>query len=310
MFINLDSTPDKADPFLWADFAELRALLDTDKCFSRGDLSGIEKRNDDFKKIENFTIENRWRDITSFVGRRLVDFGSVYPFEVSDDGSTLICSSKADNACYAPYLALLLCSNLKHVNKQEASLLTRNFEEICLCVFEHLMPTGSEIRPTWASGGKKAHYKGNLYTKLSAIAKDLRCKHPNFDKKDFSPTNTGDGGVDIIAWHPMGDDRDGIPIAWAQCGCSKDQWRNKQLEASPAKRFRQIPLMHPWATYYFMPLDLRAPDGDWASKGDLASTVIFVDRIRLLRLANEFGAIQNFPNVPLVAKALDAKTHL
>jgi len=308
MFQNLDTIPDKSDPYLWADFAEIRALLSIDKCFTRGDLSSVECRNTDLGK-RSFKVENKWKDIISFIEIRTIDFYGTYPFEVSEDGDTLICSSDAGDDCYAPYLALLLCASLRHVVKSEASKLANQFEEISLCVFKNLMPNNSEIRPTWASGGKEAPYKGNLYNKMLAIAADLRCKHPNFDEDDFKKQDTGDGGMDMIAWHPMGDTRDGMPIAWAQCGCSKDQWDAKQLEASPSKHYRKIPVMHPWSAYYFMPLDMRKPNGDWANKSDLGS-VIFVDRFRLLKLADEFNVLQDFPVVSLVAKALKADIQL
>jgi len=305
MFHRLDSTPDKSDPYLWADFAELRALLSINKCFSRGDLSGIEHRNKDMGEV-TFNVENKWRDITSFVGIRVADFNGVYPFEISQDGDTLACSSDAAADCYAPYLSLLLCSNLRHIKKTHTTELTKKFEEISLCVFKHLMPNGSEIRPTWASGGEDAPYKGNLYSKLTQMAKDLRCS-ATFEEKDFKPTDTGDGGVDIIAWHPMGDNRTSIPIAWAQCGCSKDQWVYKQLESSPTKSSHLLPVRHPWANYYFMPFDMREPaEGDWANKSDIAA-VILVDRLRLLRLAKDFGELNNFPEVSLVAEALNAE---
>ena len=50
MLENLDSVPEKADPFLWADFAELRALIHPDKAFSRGDLASIANRGKDIGK--------------------------------------------------------------------------------------------------------------------------------------------------------------------------------------------------------------------------------------------------------------------
>ena len=136
------------------------------------------------------------------------------------------------------------------------------------------------------------------------IARDIRCT-ANFAKADFDPRDTGDGGLDLIAWHPMTDDRDGIPIAFAQCGCSKDGWDSKQFDASPARHRNRLPTRHPWANYYFLPVDFRRADGDWAHKSDLAEA-IFVDRLRLLGLAQAYDLYAELPEMPFIASALAA----
>ena len=49
----LESPPTGTAPFFWADFAEMRALIHPDRCFSRGDLSGLERRGRD-------TVHVKW----------------------------------------------------------------------------------------------------------------------------------------------------------------------------------------------------------------------------------------------------------
>ena len=90
-----------------------------------------------------------------------------------------------------------------------------------------------------------------------------------------------------------------MPISFAQCGCSKDEWRFKQLEASPSKHFTHLPVSHPWATYYFMPLDMRHPDGGWANASDIGQAII-VDRLRLVRLASQYSLHDTLPPLPLL----------
>jgi hypothetical protein len=174
--------------------------------------------------------------------------------------------------------------------------ITRFFEEISLELFKILMPNGSEVRATWASGGQDAPYQGTLYEKMKSIAGDIRCT-ANFQARDFNEQDTGDGGIDIISWHPMADDRPSNPIAFAQCGCSKTDWTFKQLEASPAKHYSRFPVKHPWATYYFMPLDLRAADGGWAKDSDIGQAII-VDRLRLIRLIKQYDLLGQIPDLP------------
>ena len=171
--------------------------------------------------------------------------------------------------------------------------MARVFEECSLAVFTHLMPKGAEVHPAWASGGAAGRYQGSLSDKYRAIARDIRAV-PTFKDRDFKTGDHGDGGIDIVAWHPMGDIRDAIPSALAQCGCSREDWRRKHLEASPSKLRAKFNPYHPWTTYYFMPIDLRWEDGDWANKSDFGDAIM-VDRLRLVRLAKEFDLVDAMP---------------
>ncbi|MBD9360911.1 hypothetical protein [Methylomonas fluvii] len=300
MLENLETPPRGNDSFIWTDFAELRAILHPDKCFSRGDLSGIEKRCRDLD-MAGFKSEERWREIVNFSGNRLAEFNQFYPFSISQDQDTI--NFEFDGGLpHIAYVGLLIASCMRNIARNRQAEIARAFEETCFEIFLSLMPPGSEVRATWANGGNTAVYTGTLYEKMKAIAKDLRCV-PTFKERDFNQRDSGDGGIDLIAWHPMADDRAGMPIAFAQCGCSRDDWRFKHLEASLAKHGSKFPVMHPWANYYFMPIDLRFPDGDWAYRNDLGQA-IFVDRLRLLRLAEQNNLFQKLPDMPYVNEAL------
>lgn len=285
----------------WTDFAEIKALVHPDRCFTSGDLSGVARRAKDMGR--GFEPAARWRDILNYIEIRRSAFGDAYPFEISHDKDTIAVASN-DSARHRLYLALLLASSLRTLAKDRRNGVARVFEEISFAVFSKLLPPGSEIRATWAGPGKAAPYEGTLFQKLTSLAADLRCT-PNFAEADFSPADIGDGGIDIVAWHPMSDLRAGIPIAMAQCGCSRDDWEHKQLEAHPVKHSQRLPVMHPWANYYFMPLDFRRSDGDWAKKSDLAE-VIIVDRLRILGLAEQLAVMHEMPALDYVDEALAA----
>lgn len=292
----LESPPSNSAPLFWADYAELRALIHPDRCFSRGDLTGLERRMRGTSD-HGFPVESRWRDLINFAGVRHHEFGDSYPFTVSDDEDTLALTCDG-TIKQTTYLRLLLASLMRHVPKNERGTLARNFEETCFAIFSKLMPEGAEIRATWANGGAEAPYQGTLQQKMQQIASDLRCT-ANFKGRDFSAGDFGDGGIDLISWHPMADEREGMPISFAQCGCSKSDWRFKQLEASTSKHHRHLPVMHPWACYYFLPLDLRHPDGDWAFKSDIGEAII-VDRLRLIRLATQYRLHDTLPELTML----------
>lgn len=297
MLLAMETPPAAADPLFWTDFVELQALVHPDRCYSRGDLSGLLHRNRDTAVNRTANYESRWNDIIRFADTRVIEFGDTYPFQVSADRDTLELTANLTLENEA-YLKLLLASLMRHAPTDRRAELGRFFEQVSHIVFCTLMPEGSCIHPSWASGGTAARYQGTLFEKMTHLAKDIRCK-PNFQARDFKENDTGDAGIDIVAWHPMADGRDGMPMAFVQCGCSKEDWAFKHLEASPAKHHRHFPVMHPWATYYFMPLDLRHADGDWAYKSDIGEAII-VDRLRLLRLGSQHQLLNDWPTLPLL----------
>lgn len=298
MLLALETPPANAEPLFWLDFAELKALIHPDRCYSRGDLMGLLKRNRDTDTNRAGHDEARWRDIVGFANTRAKVFGEVYPYTISDDLDTLALHYSEETPGQTAYLQLLLCALMRHIPLDRRGEVGRFFEMASHVIFGSLMPDGTQVQATWASGGEELRYQGTLFEKMKMVATDIRCS-ANFQQRDFKPNDTGDGGIDIVAWHPMADDREGMPIAFAQCGCSKEDWKFKQLEASFAKHQRHLPVMHPWGTYYFMPLDLRHADGDWAYKSDIGPAII-VDRLRLLRLSAQNKLFTNWPTMPLL----------
>ena len=300
MLENLDGVPNRADPFLWADFVELRALAHPDKACSRGDLVSVANRGPDLGNPK-FDAWAKWQDLINFIETRRHRFGDHYPFTISSDRDTLQLNY-VEGWSHRTYLTLLLAASLRHISKRRHHELTRSFEQTCFFVFKGLMPPGAAVRATGAGGGPEAPYRGTLFQKMQQVAADIRC-HPNFNQDDFKPTDTGDGGIDLLAWHPMMDTRAGMPISFAQCGCSSEDWRFKQLEASPAMHGHHFPVMHEWSTFYFLPLDLRSSQGDWACKADIGRAII-VDRWRLIGLMQQFDLGTHAPDLPLVKQAL------
>lgn len=298
MLTNLENPPSPSDTLFWCDFAELRALIHPDRCLSLSDFCSILERSPKARKSPE-QAKVIWRDIINFVKNRGVAFGDSYPFQLDEDYDNLCLNTQQENSEHQSlYICLLLASSLRLVENTEQPKLTRFFEEFSYHIFRQLLPVGAEIKATWAQGGKDAPYQGTLFNKMQAIASDIRCT-ANFKERDFRPSNSGDGGIDIIAWHPMTDDRSSIPISFAQCGCSTTEWKFKQLEASPAKHGSHLPTTHPWATYYFLPIDLRESDGDWARASDIGAAII-VDRLRLLNIGKTIDQLTqklDFPNM-------------
>ncbi|MBK7415864.1 MAG: hypothetical protein IPJ38_12850 [Dechloromonas sp.] len=88
MLQNIDVLPDGTDAFFWSDFAEFRALIHPDKCFSRGDMKRLADQNAVFDRV--IDAEDRWRSLIDFCGIRCHEFKDDYPFEISPDRDTLL----------------------------------------------------------------------------------------------------------------------------------------------------------------------------------------------------------------------------
>jgi hypothetical protein len=302
MLVNLEVLPSGNDAFFWSDFAEINALVHADKCFSRNDLATLDAQLK--TKERPADSEKLWRALIDYCGIRSKSFNEYYPFVVSEDQDTLELNFD-DSHEQRLYLGMLVAASMRHIPKVRQGQIARAFEETCFAVFSKLMPEGSEIRATWANGGPEAPYTGHLYEKMTQVANDIR-GNPDITMDDFKPNNTGDGGIDLIAWHPMGDERPGIPISFAQCGCSTHDWTFKQAEASPFLHKNHFRVMHEWATYYFMPVDLREFNGRWAYKSKIGS-VIIVDRLRMLRLVGEFAIHKNLPGFDFIDEVMGFK---
>lgn len=314
---NLGTPPKTGTSWLcrWADYAELRCLVHRDGRFSRdnftealqeaqelnrdGEASDADgdhteddealnaapapedepaARNDRHERLAGRCFQQQ-------LALRAELFGLDWPFTLSADRQELALRTGERTPGQWLYLQLLLSASLEYCAKPRRKDLTGPFEEVSLDAFRRLMPAGAEVHAFGAAHSTR--YTGHLYDRLLTLARDLR-GHLALQREHFSVHNAGDGGLDLVAWHPMGDTRDRLPVALAQCGCTADGWPAKSTEAGPDRLSGNLRLSSGWATYYFMPLDLTMPLGeaiDWQRKSEM-STAIVVDRLRFLRLSD------------------------
>ncbi|MGH8052502.1 MAG: hypothetical protein ACREP4_01030 [Stenotrophomonas sp.] len=329
LFQQLSNPPKSSDLFLWCDYVEIRCLVHPDKRFSRQNLleslaeldafalrdgeeeevsdaeddASLEEGGDGVELGDNageggdpFPIsdrrESKLSSIYSQLGVRAELFQQEYPFQLDDSLQEIQLKDSFTSGGQGLYLQLLLSASLRLVALTRRAELTNEFENIAAEIFRGLMPLGWEVHQFGAKSAVR--YKGHLFNRLSTLAADWRGELA-LKKAHFKTRNSGDGGLDLVAWHPLGaDGRVGVPLAAAQCGCTAEEWSLKQLEASPSKL--PIRVQHPWATYYFMPQDLIGViDGqyDWQRRNDLAAAIV-IDRLRIVRLARQFETDTRF----------------
>ncbi len=307
ILINLTNPPKVGNyaRYRWCDYIELRCLTHMDQRFSRDNLaeavgethdtpteydeesdadvdvdvmeqdSSIPSADKEESLAANCFNHLRWRERT---------FKEDWPFTI-DVHAQEICLKKELKEKHYLYLQLLLSSLLKYCPKGRQKTYTGSFESLSLQVFTALMPKDAEVHAFGA--GHSTRYTGNLFNRLKKLADDVRGEL-RLTINDFPKNDAGDGGLDLVAWHGLKDERGLIPIAFAQCGCTADGWPNKMLEASPIKLAKKLVTDHDWVTYYFMPLDLTDErDGKmhWQEWRDINGAII-IDRLRFMRLAD------------------------
>lgn len=109
-------------------------------------------------------------------------------------------------------------------------------------------------------------FSGQLWKKIEKLAGHL---HETITAKeaDFSPQDSGDHGLDLLARIPTGDRAPGTVLMFGQCACTAD-WVNKQEESSGDSWRNVMTLMSRPLNVIFIPFCLRNSDGSWHQPGD------------------------------------------
>ena len=316
LLLALDVLPRHAFPFLWADYVELLCLCSSNGLVSKGNLQAqaqeaqdlqADARDEDDSEdaVDDSTTAARddrmsahWSKIHLRLQARRTSFPG-WPFTLEKD---LIRSSfQATNPAHQLYAALLIASSLRLCNAKRRGEVTAAFEEISYHWLRGSLNPLWEVRQFGANPTMPAAYKGTLFQKLTTLARDIRGVLQKTEG-DYDPANTGDAGIDLVAWQRMGDERGNMPVIFGQCACSPTDWESKQLDVTPASTEAHIQPQHPGAAFCFVPHDLSLDERTWERASHVKRTVM-VDRARLLHLFAQTKAWSTLPNWPFVAEA-------
>ena len=321
LFQKLDTPPKDARGFLWTDYVELRCLTSQDGLYGEGQVVDLETEADELMADEevdtddvsddgsegadvegdflknNEAVARKWADISARLSARKISMDGYWPFDIHE--GVLYRKFDINNSRHVLYVALLIASALRYCVKNRQSEVTASLEEIGFHLFRSLMPFGWQVRPFGAHQNIADGFEGTLGQKFASLAAEVYPRYVR-PENEFAPGNTGDGGLDIVAWHTLGDAARGhIPVAFAQCGCSPGDWEHKQYEGSPVNMDQKIGLQHPASNFYIMPHDMRSLTGGW-ERGDHIGTVILLDRVRIIRLVEQYALPGAFPVWPFV----------
>lgn len=279
------------------DHMELRAICHIDKAISTGDILDI--RNDDaaFDGTETAQDEDNpeiyphttsSNNMAVYIQQRLEHrrdkWGDIWPFdlEVSPRGACTI-TFNSGHAGAILYTYFLLTLYAKYMPTATANHYRDLFEVFCYRLAKKLFPKsgGWIVKQSGANANGATAYTGNKKQKLDAISADLFLgNRPPL----MLPGTSGDGGIDLVAFHQLHDNRGCLPVVFMQCACSCDidELESKTWDAchTRLKSHLNLDVMH--ECFLFSPYDwcdLIQPRRFAAPNND---AVIF-DRCRILK---------------------------
>ncbi|CAM3848319.1 hypothetical protein DETS111669_29640 [Delftia tsuruhatensis] len=318
LLTDVGKVPRLSYPFLWADYVELLCLFNGNGIVSKGNIDSQKQEANDLQTPDNNQsgstteseevddkVSQNWSDIYSRLRARSAQY-SDWPFSLERN----LLRSKFDkgNAKHRLYAALLIASSLRLCLKDRANEVTSAFEEISFNWLRNALNDSWEVRPFGAHQSLPGSYDGNLLEKLRSLSSDIQAtlvKPP----EHYDTRNSGDAGIDLVAWLKMGDLRGNMPVIFGQCACSPQDWEDKQLDVTASATEAHILPQHPGAAYCFVPHDLHANEKLWERATHVKRTVL-VDRIRIFKLLENSNAFSSLPAWTFVDDALEQSLQL
>lgn len=300
---NFTHLPINEYPFIWSDFIELYTLTTTDGyCDERRFLELIQ--NDAIgKKIYSIdNIKALWQQVLAHAQERMALYDGDYPYEVNPDQGIIRLKFVQTHPKQRLYLSMVIANSINYLSKDWHADIAEDFATTCRQIFTCLMPEGTNLEPI--TNKSKAPLTATQIQNLIHLAcgnsnegQDPHLYLPETSAQASFATNENDipSRLDLLAWHPIGNGNDGIPIAVAQFNCDMNDWQQEQknLQALNEQAYTQHV---PWATYHFSPIDLYTAKRDWKVP-HLQKRIILLDRYRILTLAEKFFIYNDVPDI-------------
>jgi len=285
----------------FCDYVELLCLLQNSDILSISDIIvrldlkiDLHKKNEigDLNSEINDENEEYIYNLFEILKKRAEIFNDIYPFIVTSNYIKMKDVSLSNKE--KSYIFLLLCSNLESF-KQYQSILTDDFEKFAYMSLKNFFSDKIIIKQ-FGKNKTSSDYIGKLYEKLEKLSQDLNL-NIKIPSRKLSKYNSGDGGIDIIAWYRYEEiNNDYTMIYLFQCASGKN-WLKKQDETDKFSNlidFSQNYLIKGM----IIPFDNRDIDRDFIEEKDITSKLI-LDRIRLLEYFN-YDEIINFKSINIV----------
>lgn len=285
----------KTLPFIMSDYIELLCICNPDNEISKQDAlvrvyntseseteheTELDEGITDETAAEYSDRQQRYADDWfAQLAFRVEAFDGFYPFYIT--GQRLIVHPTLTNKMKT-YLFLLLCSSLRIIADNSRHYFTSDFEILSSIALRKYLPKFT-VHPFGKSPIARENYSNKLFDAIKELCSNIMERNicePN----EVASTNTGDGGLDIVAWRTLNDyNAHGNLICFAQCACQPEGWENKLYDSHFDKWRKRISFSHQPAQFIFIPICFRKTDGTWFDTWKIGSGVV-MDRLRICLL--------------------------
>lgn len=292
----------RTKPFQFADLAELLVFMRVNAQVSKADLESLvatgsadSDPDEEPQAVGAVDVqlrhERNHEDCFRQLSYRSDALDATYPFEVND--ALLSAKTHISDLGYI-YLFLLICSRLGSFSglagwHQECA---RLFALVAAEAMRSALKGSATVYVFDAGSADRAkHFHTNLRLALPVLATKLNALpvHELINQQDAH----GDGGLDLVAIQPPGDNAMGLVAYFGQCAAQKDGWPKKTLEATKVNAF--FSMGHEAFNLLYTPVMYRKATGGWVNDLHTYHCVV-VDRLRLLKTLD--------PIVPIPAALL------
>ena len=234
-----------------ADFAELM-------CWQQGTVSVTElaqalgrlAENDYSEGVpEEEEIPSDIEDAYQEIERRTIACGGGYPFEVGEKGNFLTTISYSGNLQHLVYKYLLLATrlNMNAYRQHESINGTDLLEHLASVVARKYL--GNRAKSTVFGTAEGA---ADFSTKIDSLCRDLG-EGEGFVDRAGGSRQKKDDKLDVVAWKPFSDQREGKLIAFGQCKTGTN-WKESVAQLQPdafcSKWFRSQPVHIPIRMFF------------------------------------------------------------
>lgn len=257
------------DSELIADWIELNALGQSDNA------SGFDRLRNSV--AEELDIPVQRVDVAlNLIKRRSEILGLDYPFEVKSVGMV-----RGQDWSALPYSYLLrISSSAEHsfsLSSDQNSDRVVNFENLVVFAMQNLLGSGSKaLRFGFPSEDRPVEFP----KAIEWLSKRMGIK----SGEAYRPPRRKDGGVDVVAWRPFRDRRNGFPVYLVQVTCERN-FAHKIYDVD-------LRLWSGWLNLDTDPVSVLAvpmtisPGEEW---NEVSSRVVVLERIRICELLSISG---------------------
>ena len=228
------------------------------------------------------TAESALDEAFAEIEMRRLACGGDYPFEIANQGHTLVPTQGIDSDRSAVYLYLLLATRLNmQLTRDHAGIDgTLLFEYLCADVAKEYFGN----RANSLVFGTAAH-KRSFPGKISDLCERIN-EGGRFDSTITDPNRRRDGKLDVVAWIPFADNLPGKLIGFGQCKTGthyRDSLTHLQPDQFCAKWMR-FPLANNPIRMFFIAEALRLV---WGDREDASRDAgLLLDRCRIVELSS------------------------